>query len=262
MSGSGSSAQFETYGMSKNVAGLNVTVSRQRRQAPDTTPEFSHGPETPWRSEEDRKIRYRVTAPESANPDSAPAAVVEVAKPRTHYFPQGEISRYSGTFSSDTRTDRVRMQEGDGPRGQGSLFDVHHFSPYVQYTATHPEMRAHIPTLLSTANVESQHRWGEPLKSDNNLSEHSSRMVRRLAEAGAVEPPENETRNDMSAEDYRRFEDYTRGHGPGEHSEVPAATVQMGKQFLRDALRGPRQAVKRGAATAGAKKAAKQERMF
>jgi hypothetical protein len=36
----------------------------------------------------------------------------------------------------------------------------------------------------------------------------------------------------------------------------------MSKQFLRQALRGPKQAVEAGTRVAGAKKSAKQERMF
>jgi hypothetical protein len=264
MSGSGSSAQFETVAHSKRVAGVDITVSRNTRAvsqpaAPERSGQFGdrydHGPETPWRDESiPGETRYKVTAPKSDEPFLVPGASVEVNHPWTAY-----VERDPDPTPVNTHGDLVRHQHGDGPGGQASLFGVQHHHPYVAYMESHRQFGAHIPTLLSVAALETKQRFGEPLRSDKSLSERASSMVHRLAEAGVTQAPKNEVRNPLKPKS--DLETASR-RMVGKTSEVPESTVVAAKHQLRQALRRPKQAVARGAVKAGEKKVPKQERMF
>lgn len=222
---------------------------------------YDHGPETPWRLDVGAgETEYRVHASRSMDEYVAPGALVRVTRPATGYDLHAEVGQHSKDWSSDYQEGKFRIQRGDGPDGQGALFDVTHRSPYVSFMATHPDMRAHIPTMLSVANLETQERYREPLRPDNDLSVHSSKIVHRLAEAGAIEAPAHEQRNALTTENYRNFTVGTR-HNYGSASEVPATTVQRGRQFLREALGRPKQAVENAVTSIGDKKG-KQERLF
>lgn len=221
-------------------------------------PTFPQGSETPWRIEDPLYTEYRVTASESNFPDSAPGARLRVLKPRTVYVNNTAVVD-SRPYSQDVRGDRVRTQSSDGPGGQRSLFDVEHHHPYVDLMATHPDYRAHIPTMLGVAELETRARYGEGLRSSNDLSTHSSQLVHRLAQAGATKAPSDEMRNKISANNYKKYEVSTRSSMSGRYADVPDSTTSMGRQFVRQMLRRPKQAVNRASAAASAKKGEQQE---
>ena len=221
-------------------------------------PTFSQGPETPWKIEDPLYTEYRVTAAESHFPDSAPGARVRALKPRTEYINNTAVVD-SRPYSQDLHGDRVRTQTSDGPGGQRSLFDIEHHHPYVDLMATHPDYRAHVPTMLGVAEIETRARYGEGLRSSNDLSVHSSQLVHRLAQAGATKPPSDEMRNKITASNYKKYEVSTRRSMPGRYEDVPDSTTSMGRQFVRNMLRQPKQAVRRASAAASAKKGEQQE---
>jgi hypothetical protein len=214
--------------------------------------QFDRGPETPWATDLGRGVGggtvYRVTAPEGeeGGVNYAPGAEVRVSGASTTYdhFDQASAEQV------DSHGDLARYQLGDGPDNQGALFGVMHRNPHVSWMSSHRDYRAHIPTLLGIAAVETKARYGESLRSDTSLSETSSPIVHRLAQAGAVEAPAMEFRNN----EYHDPEKWVRTRVGQNPREIPESTVNTSKQFLRQALRRPRQAVQRGAAAAGDKK--------
>jgi hypothetical protein len=161
----------------------------------------------------------------------------------------------------DFSTDRHRVQTGEGERGQRALFDVFHRKPYVDWMATHPDFRGHVGTMLGVVGLESKHRFGEIPAADNNLSVHSSRVVDRLAQAGAIKAPEGEQRNGISTGEFHDLQVMNPRRDPS-HQEIPRSTVAMGRQFLRDALRGPKKQVTKSVKTVSEKAKGKQDRMF
>lgn len=216
--------------------------------------QFEHGPETPWTLPVDFGTSYRVTAPTSDQRYFAPGAEVRVSHPSTWYdykF-QGSMDRI------DQRGDLTRYQFGDRSDGQRALFGVRHTHPYVSWMSTHRDYRAHIPSLLGAAAVETRARFGEPLRSDRSLSETSSPIVHRLAQAGAVQVPKMENRNSHQVDPDAEFS--TRESASAYVREVPAETVHLGKQFLRHALRQPKRNVSRGRVSSGLKD--KQGKLF
>lgn len=223
---------------------------------------YDHGPETPWRANfGDGYTTYLVHGSHSDDVLNVPGAKVRVSHPGTGYDLNPEISDYTKAYSADYQDGKYRVQRGDGPDGQGALFDVHHRSPYVNFMASHPDFRHHIPTLLAVANIESQERFREPLHPDSSLSVHSSKIVHRLAEAGVIKPPSHETRNDLTAEDYKNYTVASRNMHESRKVEIAPSTIQRGKQFLREALGRPRQAVQ-GAVAGVSEKSGKQQLMF
>lgn len=221
-------------------------------------PTIPQGAETPWRIQDPLYTEYRVTAAESHFPDSAPGARLRVLKPRTEYVHNTAVVD-SRPYSQDVHGDRVRTQASDGPGGQRSLFDVEHHHPYVDLMATHPDYRAHIPTMLGVAEIETRARYGEGLRSSNDLSVHSSQLVHRLAQAGATKAPSDEMRNKITANNYKKYEVSTRRSMPGRYEDVPDSTTSMGRQFVRNMLRQPKKAVNKAAAGVSAKKGVQQE---
>lgn len=206
---------------------------------------FDQGPETPWRSAGQRYTGYFVTAPRSDTPYHAPGASVTVARPMTRY------SSASGDEGRDIHGDLIRYQTGDGPAGQEALFDVRHHHPYVSSMHASPQFGAHIPTLLGIAARDTRARFGEDLRSDVSLSETSSPIVHRLAEAGAVQAPQGETRNSVSR-DPNFLAPTRRSHVirkmPVE--EVPRSEVSAARHFVRETLRRPKQFVEQTSAVA------------
>ena len=232
MSGSGSGTQFESV-----VAPWKVTNSQYRY------------------------TQYNASDSNDTRPYTE-AATVTVEHPVTNYDLTPELDAYQRTYSRDMNLDRHRTQTGEGDHGQGALFDVYHRKPYVSYLASHPEYRGHVGTLLGVAALETKQRFGELPVPDSDLSVHSSRIVHRLAQSGAVEAPRNETRNDFTADNFTDFQVPNRNFAPGQVSDIPRSTINMGRHLLREALRRPKQAVKQSIIEAGAKKGFKQERMF
>lgn len=212
--------------------------------------QYDQGPETPWRAAGlYGHTYYKVTAPRSDTPYHAPGAEVVVSRPKTAYFPtSGEDFTMDST---DSRGDLIRYQTGDGPGGQGALFDVRHTHPFVSGMNASPQFGAHIPTLLGIAARDTRARFGEDLRSDVSLSESSSPIVHRLAEAGAVQAPQKEERNSI-ARDPDFLAPTRRSHVirkmPVE--EVPRSEVSAARHFVRETLRRPKQAVERTSAVA------------
>lgn len=207
------------------------------------TGRYDHGPETPWKLKYRGSTTYRVTEPSSNRPSDALGAVVDVEHPETIYDYEDTKRPHDSV-----RRDLVSADAGEGPGGQGALFGVHHAHPYVSWMHASGQFGAHIPTLLATAAVETRQRFGEDLRSDSSLSDHSSPIVHRLAQAGAVQAPQNESNNGS----IRNPSHLTRTRGP-DSIDVPEETVNMGRQFLRAALRRPKQNVQRSQSTPGMK---------
>ena len=213
---------------------------------------FDHGPETPWASGHSFGTTYSVTAPASDQMYFAPGARVKVDRPTTWY----DHDDQSAVEPVDSHGDLARFQFGEGPGNQGALFGVRHTHPYVSWMESHKDYGAYIPGLLSVAALEAKARYRESLRSDKSLSESSSPIVHRLAQAGAVTAPAQESRNRMRVNP--DVEIPTRRYEP-DVREVPASTVNLGRQFLRTALRRPKQAVSRSVSAVGDKKSTQQE---
>lgn len=214
--------------------------------------QFNHGPETPWSSGHTFGATYSVTAPSSDQMYFAPGARVKVDRPTTWYDHEDQ----SNVQPVDSHGDLARFQFGEGAGNQGALFGVRHTHPYVSWMEAHKDYGARIPGLLSVAALETKARFGEPLRSDRSLSESSSPIVHRLAQAGAVTAPVMESRNRMQVDPdaevpTRRYESDVR--------EVPESTVVLSRQFLRAALRRPKQVVERAVAGVSDKKGVQQE---
>lgn len=210
-----------------------------------------------WRWEDRETAGYSAGYdPSPVHPEFTPGAEVQVKKPRTEYEYDGSTRRDYNVRSGRPDiygNDYSTWQRGDGPGGQMSLFDATHHHPYVSWMGTHPDFRGHIPTMLGVAALESQRRFGEPLRSDTSLSEESRRIVERAAAAGAVTMPHFVSPNTISSKE-EKFSNYvvaTKAAGGGR--DVPGPEVSMGRQFVRDTLRAakkPIQAPIRAAASA------------
>jgi hypothetical protein len=188
-------------------------------------------------------------------------AEVGLTHPSTTYDDISTKPFYQEKNQHDYESDRHRVQIGEGAHGQRALFDVFHRKPYVDWMATHPDFRGHVGTMLGVVGVESKHRFGEIPAADTDLSVHSSRVVDRLAQAGAIKAPEGEQRNGITADEFHDFQVRNPVRDP-QTEEVPRSTVAMGRQFLRDALRGPKKQVTKSVKAVSEKAKGKQERMF
>lgn len=217
--------------------------------------------EESWKSTDDwyENTRYQITeTPERLDQTEAPGVRVVVEHPSTHYGyesqPPGNPPNHhweevnERLRSKDISDNLYREQAGEGPDGQQALFNISHKHPYVGFMATHPAYRHHVASLLGVAALETRARYGEDLRSDNSLSESSSKMVHRLAEAGIVSPPSNEQRNNLTR---RHFADYWIGTPLADIQEkrrvefLPSNTMRVGRQFAREVLRRTRQSVDR-----------------
>jgi hypothetical protein len=216
---------------------------------------YSHGPETPWKNHTEWGTNYNVTAETSDELGYARGAQVRVEKPNTYYQykDQSIVQRHDDPIDRDG--DIMRYQFGEGPGGQGALFGVRHKHPYVSWMHASDQFGAHVPTLLAIAAHDTKAQYGEPLRSDQSLSERASGMVHRLAQAGVIKAPTNETRNDQQPKGGRIQE--TRNQIL-DHIDIPQEQVNAGRQFVRQALRGPKKAVDRVQAQVGAK----QQKLF
>jgi hypothetical protein len=188
-------------------------------------------------------------------------AEIGLTHPDTTYDDISGNPFYQEKNQEDFESDRHRVQIGEGENGQRALFDVFHRKPYVGWMASHPDFRGHVGTMLGVVGVESKHRFGEIPAADTDLSVHSSRVVDRLAQAGAIKAPEGEQRNDITADEFHDFQVRNPVRDP-RNQEIPNSTVAMGRQFLRDALRGPKKQVTRSVTAVSEKAKGKQERMF
>lgn len=200
--------------------------------------------------------------PSPAHPEFTPGAEVIVRAPKTRYDYEGSAKRNyldKNARSDIYGDDHSTWQRGDGPHGQRSLFDVEHHHPYVGWLGTHPDFRGHIGTLLGVAATDSRRRFGESLRSDTSLSQESRRIVERAAAGGAVRMPDFVSPNDISSREdkYSNYVVATRAAGGGRN--IPEPEIAIGRQFVRDVLRRPRQAIEKASEISGAKKAQQQE---
>lgn len=127
------------------------------------------------------------------------------------------------------------------PTDTPQLFGVHgnEGSNEVHILETTRADRAMAPTMLGIAELESIRDTGKGLTPSTDLSDHSNRMVNKLAERGAVKDwYGREYENDMD------FMTYTHSISPeafDRHwakSQVPDANVRAGKSIVRNILRG------------------------
>lgn len=123
-----------------------------------------------------------------------------------------------------------------GADGQLPMFDVEHHRPYVSWIQSNRDYRTHAGSLLGHIAIDSRQRFGEHPAADTSLSPHTSRMVRRLAESGAVRHV-SESRNAVG------FAEEPVGEGnpsPYAHSveAISPAQLRRGRRYLAAALRG------------------------
>lgn len=229
---------------------------------------FEHGQDTTWKAESDPRWSkpetvYAVSTPEHGETLQR-GAIATLVHPNTYYDdrPNRDRDPHLGD-GPDLDSGVWRVQAGDGPDRQGSLFDVTHRRPYIHYLVANQEYRTHAMGLLGIASVESRRRFGEDPVPSDDLSPHSQRMVGRLAEAGATKMPEHFTSNSLD------FPGYPHVEPPEEYadqgytvSKVPDHTVGLGRHRAREILRQGRQAgstVKAAVARTTTKKASSKQ---
>lgn len=168
---------------------------------------------------------------------------VGLQHPKTE-FDYSHDDRYPFQSQQDTRTESHRYGPEDvyGSDGrllgrQGTLFGYEHERPVVNWMNANQGYQHYAASLLGVAAQESMSRFGEYPVSDADLSDHSSRMVGRLARAGAVQYPEEEHRNDMD------FPDYPAAYLPKPEysrrlSKIQPWRLAAGRRLIGQVLRG------------------------
>lgn len=218
---------------------------------------YNVGPETPWKYKDSSgRTVYTVTSPTSEGGLGTYGATVQVSRPVTHYDYEDQGSL---TGPHDRSLDLNRFASGDGPHGQGALFGVRHIHPHVSWMSASRQFGSYIPSLLSIAATETKARYGEGLRSDTSLSSTSAPIVQRLAESGSVAMPKNWHQNNRVPDDRPHYA--TRLLKKETAQEIPEETVRISRQFLREALRRPRQPVSEQSSGSGPK-AHKQQTLF
>lgn len=210
---------------------------------------FEHGRDTAWKAESGPRWSkpetiYAVSTPQHGETLQR-GAIATLVHPKTYYDDHPNRDNYrTGPDVEDSDSGLYRVQAGDGPGRQGSLFDVTHRRPYIHYLVANQEYRTHAMGLLGVASVESRRRFGEDPVSSDDLSPHSQRMVGKLAEAGAAKMPEHFTSNSLDFPGYSHIEppeEYAdMGYNP---TPLPDHTMGQGRHRAREILRR-----KRGAA--------------
>ena len=154
-----------------------------------------------------------------------------------------ELDSHWAHADADARDDYEVREDG---HHQGVLMNSRKATPwkinemYVSKEGTHI-----VPTLLGMAGEHSLRTTSRLPEASNDLSQHSSRMVHRLADKGVIEAPKNEHRNSI---------DFDEGHSSArsnvEHLigrvrsqrddtiEVPASDVERGGRLYRQIFRG------------------------
>jgi len=149
---------------------------------------------------------------------------------------------------------RDKFEEKDG---QGRLFAARRTAPKLEVLFAHEDLRPHAMGLLGRAAVESHARYGQYPEASSDLSQHSEKIVSRMAEKGLIKYPENldyppdedgKIDNGISDDDsfYRRYREGPH-YGPvvedtqfTRTKELPGWHHALGRQFIRHALRPER----------------------
>ena len=102
-----------------------------------------------------------------------------------------------------------------------------------------------VAQLLGMAGEQSLRTTGRLPKASRDLSVHSSRLVRGLADRGIIDAPSNELRNSIDWEDGAasalsavRYVEKDHNAGRESVTEVPSEEAAQGGQMLRQMLRG------------------------
>lgn len=156
-------------------------------------------------------------------------------------------------WDGDPRRDKF---EASG--GQGKLFDVKHRAPKLDLLFAHEDLRPHAMGLLGRAALESHARYGQYPEASDDLSQHSEKIVRRLADKGIIKypehlmypPDENGKIDNGISDDDSFYRQYKEGPHFGQKAETDYGRTNMdlpdwhqnlGSQFIRHALRRPQQ---------------------
>jgi hypothetical protein len=127
--------------------------------------------------------------------------------------------------------------EGDGPGNQQALFNVFHQPPRINSLHADPSMNTEAMNLVGIAAHQSKKRYGEEPIPDSDLSEHSSRMVRHLANLGITKPPAVQLPLNGIQKDRLSSQIH-----PGVNSPMSDKDVSEGRDYLRTKLKDARSA--------------------
>lgn len=167
-------------------------------------------------------------------------AMVHLDQPRTEYYYPRISPGYQENW--DTRTESHRYGPEDVHDGIGrvrgrqqTLFGYHHVRPTVDFMLANRGYQHYAASLLGVAALESRARYGEDPVASSDLSPHSSRLVGRLARAGAVQypGPDEEHRNTLD------FPDHPAAYLWGsKYEEIQPSRMAAGRRAVVEAIRG------------------------
>lgn len=134
--------------------------------------------------------------------------------------------------------------------GQGRLFGSLPAEPWtVKELYVRPGHEHVVPTLLGLAALHSLRTSGAAPKPSNNLSVHSERMVRHLADRGLVQMPDRIARNRIDKPDADQQVDdnyFTTDDTTWPQRTIPQEEVDQASRAVRAALRPARRPAPRG----------------
>lgn len=188
-----------------------------------------------FKNTDPRSDYVRFVAISDSDDDEGQGAIVSLVKGRE--TPNYVVER-TGMRDKDgnpvyQHTYNQHVYRPDPSTSEGQLF--HHTPPTIPYAEAAQGMRFAAPVLLGLAFNESK-KTGK-LMADHSLSAHSSRLAKRAAQMGAVQPhPDNRDfaqTNDMDFEEEVYVDDYARAG-----TQVSRAEMKEARTAIRELVHG------------------------